>query len=807
MNKIKHLMAIVIASLCCTASLHAADGAEETVPAVASIAAADGSATTYADLQSAFDAAVDGVETTITLLDNVTAANVITNDAGKNVVLELGAFTLSSSVSARAIMNNGSLTINATTGGIKSTVTTSNGLIDSYGTLVINGGTFTDIGAQGRFLLLNRESAPSATINGGVFKTTASSSANGLIHSMSSIKITGGTFTSKASFYSIQFQKGVAVIEPSSDDSVSITSPKGVAIKNSDVTINGGSITTTTAKSTYTFYCEANGSLQVNGGIFKTAKNLIYIVDGTSNVQIAGGTFSYAGSSGSLLLGTTANASITGGTFVKLDPSKGLAANAAAVNDGNNTYTVIEYVAELNGTKYETLEVALNAAAEGDTVTVLSKNAVFPATLPTTVTIVLGEGATAPAAPEGYEWEEGTLVVALPPVASVTAADGTVTTYKTLLAAVDAAKAGETITLVSDYTIPEAKESKTPYVLPEGGVLDLGGFTLTVPYATMFCKGVNATIANGFVTSTADYSLFIAGDETVLTVANVKISGGINVLEGATAILKDSQAKAPKKYYAVYAAANTTVKIESGTYTGGTKNIDVYAATEATIAISGGTFTKKAVSESHCALGYVPMTNEDGTYGVKKIEPKVTVAETTGGNNVTMETEDGSPVEVGSVVTLKTTVQDGYTFVGWTEGGEIVSTDVEAQMTIPAKENVAVTANFIPTAVYESITNQAVAAYEKTHVSLETIKKISAQNPTVAVSTDENNQAVADVGIQLMCATSLGARAGEQGWAPVTKDDQIETYFDEATQTIRVKISADEKTRFFKFVPKNGLGD
>ncbi len=208
--------------------------------------------------------------------------------------------------------------------------------------------------------------------------------------------------------------------------------------------------------------------------------------------------------------------------------------------------------------------------------------------------------------------------------------------YITLLDAINAAEAGDTIKLIDDCTIEmdgETFEERT-VTLPDGVTLDLNGNTLTVPFQKAPFAGNNITIKNGTLTTgTLDnYVLYINGGS--FTVENVTTTNGINVQAGELT-LNNVDVTNPNKYYAVYAGPNTEVNILGGTFKkvrtekailyaddgaivniyGGTFELTLFAVDTATIAVSGGTF-ENPVDPDHCAEGYLPHDNGDGTYGV-----------------------------------------------------------------------------------------------------------------------------------------------------------------------------------------------
>lgn len=103
----------------------------------------------------------------------------------------------------------------------------------------------------------------------------------------------------------------------------------------------------------------------------------------------------------------------------------------------------------------------------------------------------------------------------------------------------------------------------------------------------------------------------------------------------------------------------STLKIEGGKLDVTKWRVtDAAAAADATIAVSGGTFTNE-VPADYCAAGYAPAANADGTYGVKQAV------------TVTFDSNEGTAVDsqlvpVGDKVAKPADpTKEGYTFSGW----------------------------------------------------------------------------------------------------------------------------------------------
>ncbi len=284
--------------------------------------------------------------------------------------------------------------------------------------------------------------------------------------------------------------------------------------------------------------------------------------------------------------------------------------------------------------------------------------------------------------------------------------------YSTLLDAVNAAQSCDTtITLESNYTLRD-DEIDALYHLPDNSTLDLKGNTLTIEEIETVAKfaGKNITIKNGTIThrkeANRQYTLRL-GDttlETSVTLENLNIGkAGIHVYPGATVTIKNTAVTlyALSKWYAVYAESGSKVTVESGTFTGSTKDgKDVlYAVNPGDIIVTGGTFSKN-LDNAHLPDGYIDVKakNEDGSFASSFIVKKGTyaakidsvgyeslqdaVADSKAGDVITLladvefettGTEDGSPMAAKSVTIDG---QNQYTFTAIGAGvGPILVTD------------------------------------------------------------------------------------------------------------------------------------
>mgnify|MGYP004684033213 CR=1 FL=1 len=173
-------------------------------------------------------------------------------------------------------------------------------------------------------------------------------------------------------------------------------------------------------------------------------------------------------------------------------------------------------------------------------------------------TTVTKSNAVNVAAPAGYVWDNGTLAAAVAQIGE--------TGYASLQAAIDAAKTGDTVTLLADAT-----EDVT---INKNITLDLGGKTLTntnAGKATISVTGGTVTVKNGTVIGGTSYY-------------NIEVTKGSNAnltLEGVTATAGNTGSSMIDNW--------GTLTIESGDYSGGMNTVK--SEEGSTLTINGGTFT------------------------------------------------------------------------------------------------------------------------------------------------------------------------------------------------------------------------
>ena len=387
------------------------------------------------------------------------------------------------------------------------------------------------------------------------------------------------------------------------------------------------------------------GDLTIENGTFYGNVSVVQVQEGTLSVK--GGTFDlrqkWEGSSKYLFnciddayASGSAKVAISGGTFVGFDPSASpegegtsyLAPGYAPTDNGDGTYGVAAGVAQIGTKAYVTLADAVAAAKDGDTITLLSDCSgngivVKGDTFPNGLTIDFA----------GYSYTVGGKLVG----STGTASNG--------------------FQLLKGNTI----------VMRNGSIF---GDASVAGDDTTKWSGAPAIMIQNYSNLTLDGMTVKGGKQTCYTLSN---NNGDTVIKDSTIIAgQNTQVGGPFAFdvcrYASYPSVSVTVEgnsvidgcvdvsgnIGEGqsrqlTITGGTFSKPISVSTQpANIAISGGTFATE-VPADHCAAGYVPVANTDGTYGVKLPEGAYALQD----------------YRTGDQASWTYPIQEGMAFAGW----------------------------------------------------------------------------------------------------------------------------------------------
>ena len=362
-------------------------------------------------------------EGTITLTEDVTLSEYTVNE-NTTVEIDLAGHTLN--LGQGTLLNKGTLTIKDSstgeTGKIVSSVTNGNvngpdikGTITNEGTLNVLGGTIDALGNQTP-ALANKENGKVYLTKGRIIRSaedsnnTTESGGNNSCYAIMNrgyMEINEGVEVVQNGHFSSLVQNGWYAGSNNTNgvDAVMIikggTFTGGInTIKNDDygvLTISGGTFNNTTQASLLnwnvttinggTFESEGyailngyaddtydKGQLTITDGTFSSAATTIEKMSGGNigQVIIQGGTFENTSEDGQTLPESLNGGSIlvTGGTFTT-DASDYIPDGMTQDEDGNVVINEDTAVAKVNGVGYTTLQAAIEAAQDGDTITLL----------------------------------------------------------------------------------------------------------------------------------------------------------------------------------------------------------------------------------------------------------------------------------------------------------------------------------------------------------------------------------------------------------------------------------------------------
>ena len=389
---------------------------------------------------------------------------------------------------------------------------------------------------------------------------------------------------------------------------------------NSDLTITGNGAVDALANDSYAIDLQdAASKCTIENGTFTGNISAVYIYDGT--LTINGGTFDIKQLSSqddhrftincydSSYKNGTAQVSINGGTFNGFDPANNLAEGTGTaftapgyttVANADGTYSVAAGVAQVAGKAFTSVQAAIDAAQDGETVTLLTD---------ATEDVAIAAG------------KNVTLDLGGKTLTNTNAGKATLTIAKDATATV---KNGNVIGGTSFYTIQNNGTATLEDVTATAGntgssMIDNWG-TLTIESGT-YTGGLNVvkseegsklTITGG--TFTLDYAPSSGYTAAILVYGDTTISGGEFV-----------QTATPKWGYpqvvmtGVVEGYTSITRVTGGHFTNKKSGDNIFhgygKATSDNFEVSGGTFNKK-VPDGYFADGLTCAKNSDGTYGV-----------------------------------------------------------------------------------------------------------------------------------------------------------------------------------------------
>ena len=387
----------------------------------------------------------------------------------------------------------------------------------------------------------------------------------------------------------------------------------GVQVCSGNLDVNAGS--TITVSGDPVAKIENDGAIQ-DGAAISVVNRPGY--KGLDKVAITGGTFKAKGTNAAIKAytwdsstkqesdfeNTAKTVTVSGGTFSSAVSADLCAEDYAPVANGDGTYSVASGVAYVAGKGYDSLQAAIDAARDGETVTLLADAG---------EDVVINKSIT-------LDLNGKTLTNTNSGKATISVQGGTVTV-----------KNGNVMGGTGYYNIEVTKDSNANLTLTDvTATAGNNGSSMIDNWGTMTITSGTYTGGLDVVKSEEGSKLIITGGTftldyatsgytaVILAYGDTTISGGefiqsltttgrwnhpqvvvTGVVEGYTAITRVTGGHFVNKM--------SRESIFRGVDKGTSDNFEV----------SGGTFNK-SVSDSYMADGYIPVKNSDGTYGVKE---------------------------------------------------------------------------------------------------------------------------------------------------------------------------------------------
>ena len=685
----------------------------------------------YADFNSFFTAfqaiAVSETPTTVTLLADLTGdravPGVVPVAAGQNIVFDLNGHTMETALQREgrhyyAIDNNGTLTIKDSSTEQTGTIRARGVKNLGNGKLTIESGTIVSVDANGGACIWNEADV---TVKGGTFTTEFVGTPSdefgpGCLNNSGTALVTGGTFHNvNRRTYAIISNVGSIEITPAEGSEVTVFGAHGgLGVDGGTAVVNGG---TYSSSDFYGLYVSNDGlgadpmqaAVTVNGGTFDGKSYSVWVGSDyndpvNSTIAIKGGTFLKPLHRQDVSRPDAIQ--VSGGTFSEKPDNAWFADGFIPVENEDGTFGVIagSFAAEINGEKYLTLKAAFDAAKAGQTVTLIAdvdcseqgvkvaKSVTFDLNGRTlslananTGNLNIGVGATLtlmdsaePEPDKDHPVTDGTgggKIVATHDYASgygygiVNVSDGAAFVMENGL--IDTVR--ETPVNNGQFGVMVAGTGKATI---NGGHIRAGWYAIAGNGNDNVEPGTTIVVNGGILESTADYAIYhpqagtltIAGGTVAGAAGGLSINRGSATITGGTVTSKGTgdtgewgdgtsgQSNAAITVGAEYGDVALDISGDAViTAPDGIPAISVPESDKAqAIAISGGTFSEKP-DNAWFADGFIPVENEDGTFGVA---PGSFAAEIAGEKYLTLKEAIAAVPENGAEATTITLLDD-----------------------------------------------------------------------------------------------------------------------------------------------------
>ena len=601
----------------------------------------------------------------------------ITVKAGQNIVFDLNGHTMETTLKEAgrhhyAIDNYGTLTIKDSSAAQTGTIRARGVKNLGNGKLTIESGTIVSVDANGGACIWNEADV---TVKGGTFTTEFVGTPSdefgpACLNNSGTALVTGGTFNNvNRRTYAIISNVGSIEITPAEGSEVTVFGAHGgLGVDGGTAVVNGGSYS---SSDYYGLYVSNDGlgadpmqaAVTVNGGTFDGKSYSVWVGSDyndpvNSTIAIKGGTFLKPLHRQDVSRPDAIQ--VSGGTFSEKPDKAWFADGFIPVENEDGTFGVIagSFAAEINGEKYLTLQEAFDAATEGQTVTLIADVDCSD------TGVKVGKTVT-------FDLNGRTLSLANANTGNLNIAAGATLTLKDstdaekkgtgsgkIVATHDYASGygygiinvsdGATFVMESGLIDTEREDpvnkgqfgvmvSKTGKATINGGHIHAGWYAIAGNGNDNVAPGTTIVVNGGILESTADYAIYHpqAGELTIAGGTVAGAAGGLSINRGSATITggtvtsegtgdtgewgdgTSGQGNAAITVGAEYGDVALAISGDAViTASDGIPAISVPESDKAQdIAISGGTFSQKP-DNAWFADGFIPVENEDGTFGV-----------------------------------------------------------------------------------------------------------------------------------------------------------------------------------------------
>ena len=333
------------------------------------------------------------------------------------------------------------------------------------------------------------------------------------------------------------------------------------------------------------------GQVNITGGTF-TAKD--------ANAAIKAYTWDSSTKQESAFDNTAKTVAVYGGTFSSSVPEALCAEGCNPVENPDGTHGVSGSVAQVGFRAFNTLQAAIDAAQDGETVTLLAD---------ATEDAVINKSIT-------FDLNGKTLTNTNSGKATISVQGGTVTV-----------KNGNVLGGTSYYNIEVTKGSNANLTLADvTATAGNTGSSMIDNWETLTITGGDYSGGLNVVKSEEGSKLTITGGTFTRTTAprwgvtGTVLVYGTTIITGGTFNEKSTSTNARVVVTGRVDGYDSVTYIKGGTFNGNGNNVLHHlglAQADDSFEVSGGTFNK-SIPDYYCADGFIPKSNGDGTYGVKE---------------------------------------------------------------------------------------------------------------------------------------------------------------------------------------------